>query len=146
MLKNYAKCFGIIVLTHSLFFLFWFITTKMDESIVRTYISLLEMAADIFLPPILLAFLFLKKLKAQSTKSTKKIFILETAICLFLAFLGSFLDYFNWGFFTKRFFTPDFETRLIFESILFVNLLSVLGQGVVFQLVLIFNKSKNKPK
>ena len=41
MLKIYAKCFG---------------------TIVRTYISLLEMAADIFLPPILLAFLFLKKL------------------------------------------------------------------------------------
>ncbi|WP_191016328.1 hypothetical protein [Treponema zioleckii] len=104
MLKNYAKCFGIIVLTHSLFFLFWFITTKKDESIVRTYISLLEMAADIFLPPILLVFFVSQKTERPKHKKYKKNLHCRNCRLSVPCVFGLILGLFQLGIFYKTLF------------------------------------------
>ena len=138
MIKNGATCLAVTAAAHSLFFIGWLVTTKLGESTIRAYITVLEMIADVLLPLFLLLVLFIKKC---SPFPAKKLFIAESATCLAAAFFGTSFHYFNWGFCAGNAFSPDFETRLMFISVACINILSVLGAGIVFQVILLFKKS-----
>ena len=137
MKKNYLLSFLSVIIIHCIFLVFWLIGTKFDATLISTYISLLEIIIDIFLPIGILIFLFIKHFD-------KRWIIPGILFSLFLGILGTFMDYFNWGVSTKLFFHPDFETILIFQGILEINCISILILGIVLQIILLIKNRKIK--
>lgn len=137
MKKNYLLSFLTVLIVHCIFLVFWLIGTKFDATLISTYISLLEIIIDIFLPIGILIFLFIKH-------SKKRWFIIGIIFSLIIGFFGTFMDYFNWGVSTKHFFQPDFETILIYQGILEINCISILILGIVLQIILLIKNRKIK--
>ena len=131
MKKNYLIALIAVVAVHALFFVLWNLPIKSSDDFImfRTNVSLVEMLFCALTPAAIPAFFFVKG-------QQKKFFIVETIVALALALLGCFLDYFNWGFATKRFFTPDFETKLLYSYIVGINIFLTLAFGAVFQIML----------
>lgn len=136
MKKNYLIALIAVVAVHALFFVLWNLPIKSSDDLImfRTDASLAEMLFCALTPVAISVFFFVKG-------QQKKFFFVETIVALVLALLGCFLDYFNWGFSTKRFFTPDFETKLLCSYIVGINIFLTLALGAVFQIIL-FIKSR----
>ena len=137
MKKNYLISFLSVFIIHSLFLLFWIITTKTDASLFGTFITLIECVIDFFLPLGILIFLFIKKIN-------KRWYVFEIIFSLILGFFGTFFHYFNWGISTNNFFTPDSETVWLFAIIFEINLFSIIILGIIFQIILLIKNRKEK--
>lgn len=137
MKNKYLISFLSVFIIHSIFLLFWVITTKIDATLFRTFISFLETIIDLLLPLGILLFLFIKKQK-------NRCFVLEFILSLALGLFGTVFDYFNWGVCTKRFFHPDFETVLLFEYLLIINFFSISILSLIFQIILLLKNRKTK--
>ena len=138
---KYLKCFLFTLFVNLVFFVLWVTLTKAGDTISRMYVSFLEIIFVIFAPLGFLIYLWIKKMNER-----KRLFVWETLFAMFCGALNNFGWYFNWGFSTKYFFSPDFETLLILDYLVFINFCSILALGIVLQIILLIKNKKSGEK